>query len=242
LRTWLRATVGLTRIAVSTAVLYVVYTVGRLFFRRGYTWRNRMVRAWARSLSRSFHMHATVEGEPPHGSFLMVSNHVTFLDILLLALYVDVAFIAKSQVRKWPVIGMLAQSVGTIFIDRSSRRDAIRVGGVIDQSIRDGMSVLLFPEGKSGDGKDVLPFKPALLDGAARTGRPVHYAAIRYALDEVAWPGDEAFATLAWSLLKLPRIEVRLHFGGRVIAHDRKELAETLWGEVRLLVIGDAGS
>jgi 1-acyl-sn-glycerol-3-phosphate acyltransferase len=237
----LRATAGLIVIAVSTAVLYVVYTIGRLFFRRGHAWRNHMVRAWARALARSFHMHATVHGEPPRGSFLMVSNHVTFLDILLLAQYVDVAFIAKSQVRQWPVIGKLAESVGTIFIDRSSRRDAIRVGAAIDESIRDGLSVFLFPEGKSGDGKSVLPFKSALLDGAARTGLPVYYAAIRYALDEVAWPGDEAFTTLAWSLLKLPRIEVTLHFGGCVIAHDRKELAEGLWGEVGSLCERSAG-
>jgi 1-acyl-sn-glycerol-3-phosphate acyltransferase len=167
----------------------------------------------------------------------MVSNHVTFLDILLLAQYVDVAFIAKSQVRQWPVIGRLAESVGTIFIDRSSRRDAIRVGAAIDESIREGLSVFLFPEGKSGDGKSVLPFKSALLDGAARNGLPVYYAAIRYALDEVAWPGDEAFTTLAWSLLKLPRIDVTLHFGGCVIAHDRKELAEGLWGEVGSLLM-----
>ncbi len=232
----LRAFPRTAGIALSSAILYFVYIGGRVLFRRGLRWRNRMVRAWARSLARCFGMRITRTGEPPRGAFLMVANHVSYLDILLLSQFVDVAFIAKSEVRNWPGLGLLARSVGTIFIDRTSRRDAVRVSGIIEEALSSGLGVLLFPEGMNGDGKDVLPFKPALLDGAARNGLPVHYAGIRYAQEQVPWVGEIGLVEHAWTLLQLPHIDVRLQFGGSVVAADRKELADRLWNEVRALV------
>lgn len=230
------------RIVLSSTILYFVFIAVRLLFRRGLGWRNRMVRAWARSLARAFGMRVTIEGTPPSGSFLMVSNHIGYLDILLLSQFLDVAFIAKSEVRDWPGLGLLASSVGTIFIDRASRRDALRVKAVIDQALGMGLGVLLFPEGTSGDGKDVLPFKPALLDGAARSGLPVHYAAITYAQDEAAWVGDVELVPHAWALLQLPHIDVKLQFCGTVLAADRKELADRLWREIRARVVSETQS
>jgi 1-acyl-sn-glycerol-3-phosphate acyltransferase len=234
-----RATLRTMGIGLASAILYFVFIAGRLVF-RGLGWRNRMVRAWARSLARCFGMRVTVEGTPPAGGFLMVSNHVGYVDILLLSQFVDVAFIAKSEVRDWPGLGVLASSVGTIFIDRASRRDAVRVKAVIDQALSTGLGVLLFPEGTSGDGRDVLPFKPALLDGAARSGLPVHYAAITYAQPEVAWVGDITLVPHAWTLLQLPHIDVKLQFCGTVVASDRKELADRLWREIRARVVAEA--
>jgi len=219
--------------AASTAALYVVYIVGRLITRRSQRWRDRMVRAWARTLSRCMGLEATIDGPRPTGAFLLVANHVSYVDILLLSQCVDVVFVAKSDVRHWPAIGALAASVDTIFIDREARRDAVRVSSAVDRAIRAGAGVALFPEGTSSDGSDVLPFKPALLEGAAREAMPVHHAAIRYVPAEVAWWGDMELAPHLWKLLQLPKLEASLRFGGAVVATCRKELAEKLRTEIR---------
>ena len=232
----LRAVLRLIAIAVSTLVLHTIYMIGRPLTRRSRRWRNVMVRAWARTLSRCLGLRSVVEGPRPSGSFLLVSNHVSYVDILLIAQHADVVFVAMSDMREWPAIGKLAASVGTIFIDRKSRRDAVRVGSIVEDAVRAGASVALVPEAASSDGTDVLPFKPALLERAARDAQPVHFAAIRYAQSEVAW-GDVPLGPHAWTLLQLPRIDASLEFGGSVTARDRKELAETLWREVRKRVV-----
>jgi 1-acyl-sn-glycerol-3-phosphate acyltransferase len=236
----LRAGFRIVRIAVSTAVLYFVYRLGRLIVRKDRAWRHRMVRAWARALCNAFGVRVCVEGTPPTGGFLMVSNHISYIDVLVIAQYADVAFIAKSEVRQWPVLGHLAAATGTIFIDRSSRRDAVRVGAIVEEAVRGGLGVLLFPEGTSGDGRDVLPFKAALLDGAARTALPVHHAALRYEQDEVAWVGEVPFGKHAGALLQVPRIDAVLMFGGSVVASDRKELADRLRDAIRSRVVPEA--
>jgi 1-acyl-sn-glycerol-3-phosphate acyltransferase len=229
----IRATVRLAAIVASTTILYAIYVAGRALRRGSRAWRNRMVRLWARTLSRLLGMRSRVEGPRPAGSFLMVANHVSYVDILLLAQHLDVVFVARSDMRQWPGIGLLAASVGTIFIDRASRRDAVRVGMIVEEAVRAGAGVVLFPEATSSDGRDVLPFKPALLAGAARDGVAVHHAAIRYEPADVAWFGDMELLPHLWSLLQIERLDASLQFGGAVVASDRKELAEKLWREVR---------
>jgi 1-acyl-sn-glycerol-3-phosphate acyltransferase len=192
-----------------------------------------MVRIWARFISRCMGLEATVQGEPPSGSFLLVANHVSYVDIFLLSSFVDVVFIAKSEMRHWPFIGPLASSVDTIYIDRSSRRDAVRVSSRIDAALDAGAAVALFPEGTSTDGADVLPFRSALLEGAAQREMPVHFATIRYAAPEIPWFGDTPLLTHAWKALQIGRVEASLRFGGAVTAASRKDLAERLREYVR---------
>jgi 1-acyl-sn-glycerol-3-phosphate acyltransferase len=215
-------------IAVITAILFVVYILGP----RTVQWRNRMVRIWARALSWCMGIRVSVDGPRPTGAFVLVANHVSYVDILLLSRCVDVVFVARSDVRQWPVLGALAASVGTIFIDRNSRRDALRVSTLMNDALRRGAAIALFPEGASSEGSDVLPFKPALFEGIER----VHPAAIRYSCAEVAWYGDMTFLPHAWRLLAIRRIDAALRFGGTVTASDRKLLARATHGQVRALL------
>src|ERR1041385_8857905 len=172
----LRAAKRFVLIATTTVVLDAIFRLGP----RTRRWRNFMVRTWARVLSRHLGLHASVEGPRPDGGFLLVANHVSYIGILLLAQHVDVVFIAKSDVRQWPLIGRLAGAVGTILVDRNSRRDSLCVSGAMREALGRGAAVALFPEGTSSDGSDVLPFKSTLLEVAAADAVPVHYAAIRY--------------------------------------------------------------
>ncbi len=182
-------------------------------------------------------MRCRVLGRVPRAPFLLVTNHLSYLDILLLFTCVDGVFIAKRDMRSWPVLGMLAQLTGTIWLKREVSRDALRVFGEIEGAIARGDGVILFPEGTTSSGAGVLPFRPALLEWAARAQYPVHHAAIGYrtlsgdppAQAVLSWWGGTPFAEHARRVLRLARFEAIVNFAAEpVISPSRKELAARL--------------
>lgn len=236
--TFLRALYRLHAILLSGSLLYAAYLPIFFLLRPigpiARKWRSFMYRKWAQSLAASFALDVTYLGPKPVGTYVLVTNHSTYLDIPVLARELDVVFVAKSEVRGWPFVGALAKSVGTIFVERTIRRDAVRTGSSIEKALAEGRSVAFFPEGESTDGTTVLPFKPALLDVAARTQVPVVAAAIRYRAEGVdankviCWGDETPFSTHAWRVLKVPRIEAVVSFALPRISSDRKELAAAL--------------
>lgn len=206
-------------ILATTAFLYTIYLVTR---------RKRIVRLWMSATARILGVRVDISGMRPTGAFLLVSNHLGFLDVLVLGAATEVVFVAKSEIAGWPGLGHLACITGTIYIDRQSARDAIRVSDAIARAVRGGASVAIFPEGVSTDGRSVLPFKPALLEPAAREELPVYPARLHYDRDEAKWYGDETFGANFWRLLAVPRINAAVRFGDAIRSHDRKELARRL--------------
>jgi 1-acyl-sn-glycerol-3-phosphate acyltransferase len=222
----------------STAVLFVILQIGVLVTRGSIHWRTRVMRWWSRAMARCLGVRTTITGTPPSGAFVLVSNHISYVDVPVIAQFLDVVFVAMAELDRVPVMRAIVGGSGTIFINRKSRRDTLRVSEAMENVLRAGRGVAFFPEATSSDGKDVLPFKSALLEGAARGGRPVHFAVIRYKQEGVAWWGDIDVKSQLLGLLRMPRIDATLEFCGTVRANDRKELAQKLWSEVRSRVIG----
>jgi 1-acyl-sn-glycerol-3-phosphate acyltransferase len=182
-------------------------------------------------------VHTRVEGVAPARPFLLVSNHLGYLDIVVYAAKLPTRFVAKREVRRWPVFGFLAWALDTIFIDRTARRDTKRVLDQVAGAIDAGDGVTVFAEATSTAGRSVLPFRPALLEWAARTGSPVHYASVSYRTPagsvpahlSVCWWGDMTFGRHLVGLAQLPRIDATLRLGAEPIADpDRKQLAARL--------------
>ncbi|MCP4203339.1 MAG: 1-acyl-sn-glycerol-3-phosphate acyltransferase [bacterium] len=251
----LRAGWRLLVIAVATAVAFKMTLLGRLLtFRRRAAearWRHRCFGAWGRIVVRVLNIDVTVVGSAPRPPFFLVSNHLSYLDIAILASLVDAVFVAKSEVRGWPVVGFLCKHMGTIFIDRTARRDIPRVIGRIEKALEVGEGVVLFPEGTSTSGASVAPFRPSLLAPAARGGLPVAAAALSYSTPSgtepahlaVCWWGDMTFSDHFLRLLSLPGLSARVAFGVESIQDDdRKRLAERLETAVRGLFIPVAGA
>jgi 1-acyl-sn-glycerol-3-phosphate acyltransferase len=200
--------------------------------RRG---RNALYHAWSRVCIRILGGRLRIEGQPPPAPFFLVSNHLSYVDILVLASCLDGFFIAKLEIRHWPLFGLLSRTVGTLFIDRELRRDVVRVNGLIEEVLDSGYGVILFPEGTSTQGYEVAAFRSALLDYPARRGMPVHVAAIGYRTPPgeipanlaMCWWGDAQFAPHARQLLGVRSFQATLRFSSRTVASpDRKELAE----------------
>src|SRR5262249_5586080 len=161
-----------------------------------------------------------------------------YVDVVVLASRLECLFVAKKEVESWPIIGVLSRSVGTVFIDRSNRRDLARVNSEIAQALEDGRGVILFAEGTSTKASSVLPFRTSLVEAAARRGFPVSYAAVSYrvlgeappASLSVCWWGNMTFGSHFVGLLGLKRIQATVSFGSHEIrADDRKTLADRLW-------------
>lgn len=204
---------------------------------RGEAWRAWVFGTWARTLLRLLGGRLEVRGEAGGAPGLVVCNHLSYLDVVVLGAVLPAVFVAKREVRSWPLLGPLAATMGTIFVDREHKRDVVRVGELLEARIAQGQTLVVFPEGTSSAGAGVLPFRPSLLAPFARSGRPVRYASIRYetrppdppASSSVAWWGEMDFPSHFLALLGLSRFHARLVLGGDGLHDpDRKQLAARL--------------
>ncbi|MEZ4457167.1 MAG: lysophospholipid acyltransferase family protein [Gemmatimonadales bacterium] len=210
----LRPVLRLTGIAVWTGGLFVVLVAGMWaatpWQRARLWWRNQVVRRWARGVAWFFGMRMRQRGRPPAAPFFLVSNHLSYLDIILILGHLDGVFVAKRELSQWPILGYLTRLVGTIFLDRTRQRDAHRALDRIDARIALGDGVVAFPEGTSSGGDDVYPMRAALFEWAAANNRPVHLATLSYstgdpavpARERVCWWGDMPFLPHAVDLLR----------------------------------------
>ncbi|QFR34073.1 1-acyl-sn-glycerol-3-phosphate acyltransferase [Ancylobacter sp. TS-1] len=183
----------------------------------------------------------------PARPLLIVSNHVSWLDIPVLGSRLPLCFVAKSEVAGWPGIGLLARLQRTIFVDRTSRSATGKVAGEMAARMNDGDPVVLFAEGTSSDGNRVLPFRSALI-GAARQsmgaegtdGATIQPLAIAYVglgglpagrarRPLLAWYGDMDLAPHLMAVLRRGGVDVELHFGAPLPPGGRK--AATLEAE-----------
>ncbi|KAA6461829.1 1-acyl-sn-glycerol-3-phosphate acyltransferase [Acidobacteria bacterium AB60] len=174
---------------------------------------------------------------PSHG--LVVSNHLSYLDILIYSAAMPCVFVSKIEVSRWPYFGVAARAGGTIFIDRSSRASAGAVAAEMLQRLKLAVPVLLFPEGTSTDGSDVLRFHPSLFEPAVQTGAPVTAAAVRYVIEgdvpesELCWFGEDPFLPHLWKTLGTPGFSARVVFGAPATYDSRREAARLSHSEVR---------
>jgi 1-acyl-sn-glycerol-3-phosphate acyltransferase len=180
-------------------------------------------------------MRLEVLGRAPVGPFFLVANHLSYMDIVALLATTPATFLSKAEVARWPLVGWLARSTGTLFVDRTKKSDLVRVLGAIRGSLSAGQGVVVFPEGTSSEGRDVLPFRPSIFEVPAMLGIPVRCATLTYRTPPgsapanlaVCWWGDMAFFPHLLALLALPRFEVTVSFGTQELYEaDRKRLAE----------------
>ena len=210
-------------------------------------------RQLCRLLGVTIHTHGAVAEDRP---VLLVSNHISWLDIPVLSTLAQVSFVAKSEVSSWPFISWLAKLQGTLFINRENRLSAGASAREIMARLRDGDHIVIFAEGTSSDGNCVLPFRTSLFAAAKPRGLDAHAlqhgiyvqsVSIAYTRQQglalcrrgrpiVAWYGDMDIASHAWELLKRGPLDVSVRIGPPVELEafkDRKALAHHTEREVR---------
>ncbi|SDT97629.1 1-acyl-sn-glycerol-3-phosphate acyltransferase [Verrucomicrobium sp. GAS474] len=217
--------------------------------------RARWLRRTSRRLLPHFRLRVEVVGTPPRPrhdrqGLLLVSNHLGYLDIPLLASLHPVIFVAKKEVAAWPVFGWFARQAGTLFVNRERRTRTGHTVNEIESALQNGHTVILFPEGTSSGGENVLPFKAPLLQPALRNSPPLAVAAIRYRLppgegdpaEEVSYWKEMTLFPHLLNLLTKPSIEATVTFSHVPSAQegeDRKDLALRLHAEAARLHAGE---
>ncbi|WP_322576168.1 lysophospholipid acyltransferase family protein [Fodinibius sp.] len=208
-------------------------------------WKNRIITLWASLTAKILGLTITSEGSSPKPPFFLVSNHLSYIDIVPLWYLLDGTFIAKSEVASWPFFGWGTRTLGVLFINRKLQGDVRRMNNRIAETITDSKGIILFPEGTSSKGEKVLPFNSSLLHYPAKKEMPVSCVAISYrssdvdrpAWSHVCWWGDMAFLPHFWELLKIKQINITVRFGDKLTANDRKELSKQLHEQVSQLFI-----
>jgi lyso-ornithine lipid O-acyltransferase len=199
--------------------------------------RARWLHGAASRVAKALGIRSIVHGQPPSQG-LVVSNHLSYLDIVIISSVMPCFFVSKSEVQRWPYFGEAARSGGTIFIDRNSRASTAEVAAQIAERLKLPIPVLLFPEGTSSDGTQVLRFHSSLFEPAIAAQAPVTPAAVRYRLEagcperDLCWFDDSAFLAHLWKTLGYAGFSAEVTFGEPRRYSDRREAARSTHDEV----------
>jgi 1-acyl-sn-glycerol-3-phosphate acyltransferase len=211
--------------------------------------RRLVMRRWCAGVCRALAVRVEVHGEPPREPGLLVCNHLGYLDIPVLGAQADTIFVSKAEVARWPIVGRLATLGGTIYVERSAKRELPGVVEQIRAALARGDGVVVFPEGTSSPGEDVLPFRPSLLAPAEDLDLEVRAAGLSYATadgdpparENVCWWGDMEFGPHVLGLLRLREVRATLTYARRSVrGGNRKDLAQTLREAVSDAIRGPA--
>lgn len=209
--------------------------------------KNKRIEVWAGALLAKLAIKLAVNGVPPiSGPMLLVSNHISWLDILVIHAAGHCRFVSKSDIKHWPVLGTLTTSASTLYIERESRRDAMRVVHHMCEALTDGDIVAVFPEGTTGNGVDLLPFHANLLQAAIAIDAPVQPIALSFidlatgqASQAASFVGDETLLGSLWGTLKSSNVAAVATYGLPQWAkgRDRRTWAADLRTEIASLKV-----
>jgi 1-acyl-sn-glycerol-3-phosphate acyltransferase len=222
-----------------------LWTIYMRFPRLATEQREMQVQAWSLQFLALWGIHLRVIGQPVvSGPALLVSNHISWLDILVIHAARYCRFVSKSDVRDWPLVGALATGSGTLYIERSSRKDALRMVGDMADALKDGDVLAVFPEGTTSDGLSLLPFHANLIQSAIAAEAPVQPMSLQFIdarTGELSlapcYIGDDTLLGSIWRTLRSDSITAVVSFGApqhadgrdrRQWAHDLRDAVSTL--------------
>ncbi len=218
------------------AACFAYYWLIRMRGRRTLERRARWLQWSCRLVVASMGIRCRAEGPVPARG-LVVSNHLSHVDILILGAAMPCFFISKAEVASWPYFGWAARAGGTLFLDRKRRASANMVAQAMSKRLRLAVPIVLFPEGTSTDGSGVLRFHPRLYEPAIVAQAPITAAAIRYVNKggserELCWYGDMPFVPHLWRVLASRGFSAEVQFGAPQVWPNRRDAAQATHEEV----------
>jgi 1-acyl-sn-glycerol-3-phosphate acyltransferase len=234
-----------------THALRGIATTALVFPWVGTARRRALIQSWSRKLLAMLRIEMRVEGvdvEELPGNLLIVANHVSWLDVFVLHSLRPSRFIAKSELRDWPLLGHLIVGSGTLFLERGRRRDTHRINGHARDVLASGDTIAIFPEGTTTDGTEVLRFHASLLQPIIDAQGHVQPVAICYRepdgrySDAPAYVGETSFVKSFWRVLGERRMIVDVTLGPTLQASGahRRALSREAEDIIRAVVLAPA--
>ncbi len=221
----------------SLHLLHGMWTIITRFKSATHEQRSQHVADWSKRFLELLGVAVKANGTPlQKGPLMVVINHVSWLDILVMLAAQPVCFVSKSEVRHWPIIGWLATNVGTLYIERTKARDALRVVHQIAENLKAGHLIGIFPEGTTSDGRSLLPFHGNLLQAAIASNSPVQPVALRFLEANGSlsmsptYINDDTLLSSVWRMLRADPVTAQLDFLPSMPTDglDRRALASQL--------------
>ena len=211
-------------------LLVGLWTIYLHFPRLSEEQREMRVQAWSLQFLALWGVHLKVLGQPvASGPALIVSNHISWLDILVIHAARYCRFVSKSDIRDWPLVGALATHSGTLYIERASRKDALRMVHDMADALRNGDVVAVFPEGTTSDGLGLLPCHANLIQSAIAAEAPVQPMSLKFVDAHSGqltlapcYIGDDTLLGSIWRTLTAPPITAVVNFGAPQTADGRE--------------------
>ena len=209
-------------------VLRGYWTIRTLFPKLTDEQQARYVEVWARGMLAIIGIEVRVKGHPASGPVLMAANHISWLDILVMHAACHCRFVAKSEIRGWPLVGVLTTGGGSLYTERGSNRDAMRLVHQMTAALQQGQVLAVFPEGGTGDGVTLLPFHANLLQAAISAGAPIQPIALQF-LDAQTqqtslapcYRDTDTLVSSLWRTLCAPPLLAQVRYGESQIAQGR---------------------
>ena len=199
------------------------------------------VEVWAQHMLAIIGVQVCVKGQPAQGPVLIAANHISWLDILVMHAASHCRFVAKSEIRQWPLVGTLTTGGGSLYIERSSSRDAMRVVHQMAEALQQGDVLAVFPEGGTGDGLTLLPFHANLLQAAIAVNAPVQPVALKFVDAQSqnrslapCYGADDTLLGSVWRTLCAPPLQAEVNYGTPEThqSRSRREWAQDLRARV----------
>lgn len=221
------------------------WAVKTIFPRLAQRDREQRVQLWAKKMLVIIGVDLVVHGQRPSaGPVLFVANHISWLDILVMHASYHCRFVSKSDVGQWPFVRTLAFGAGTLYVERTLRRDAHRVVRLMAERLQAGDVLAVFPEGTTGDGVTLRPFHANLLQAAIEAGVPAQPVALRFVDLQTGaisfaprYVDDDTLCRSVWKTLTAPPLRAVVRFGEPQLANGRtrRDWVQTLRQDIENL-------
>lgn len=190
-----------------------------------------------RNVYRLMGIRVFVEGELPNEPSILMGNHRSYVDAVMVPAKHPVVFVGRVESKSWPIIGWGASLLGTIWVDRSSKESRKQTRESVKERLRNGYGIVIFPEGTTHIGPELLEYRPSMFYISAEGGFPVTPIAIEYKDPNIAWVGQSKFVPHAWKHFGARHIDVKVSYGPTSCLPDGGEMLEQTrnWTEQEVL-------
>lgn len=181
-------------------------------------------RPWQKVMVKLLNVKITVQGHIPAEPAIIMANHRSYVDVLMLLSPIPAVFVAKASVKKWPIVGLGGNALDTLWVNRESKDSRRETRDQLRDRLVQNKSVIIFPEGTTNRGPEVLDLKPGMFHTVADGGFKIIPLAIEYKNADIAWVDDQTFVPHFCEQFSKPKIEVLIKYGSTLEGKDGEEL------------------